>query len=218
MNIKQLPFSVRFVAEPDTGSSGSDETGDTGAGSDTIEEKHDEVTGTDTDSFPADTPVKDMTPEQQVAYWKHQARKHENRARPKNFDEIVAKAAKFNELAKQQMSDSERAVAEAKAAAFAEGRKALAPSVVRAELRAELPHLSSGQLDDLLENVAVEKFVTDDGVDVERIRRFAEPFKQSSETGNLFGNVMSKTRERKESAGDSIAAYRERELARYKAK
>lgn len=213
---RKLPAWIRFVVEPDTGSSGGGEPVDTGAGSDT---GGDESGGTgETDSFPVDTPVKDMTPEQQVAYWKHQARKHENRARPKNFDEIVAKAAKFDELAKQQMSDNERAVEEAKAVAFAEGRKALVPSLVRAELRAELPHLSAGQLDDLLENVAVEKFVTDDGVDVERVRRFAKPFKQPVESANLFGNVMSKTRERKESAGDSIAAYRERELARYKAK
>lgn len=216
MKTEQLKF-LRFLVEPDTGAGGG-ETTDTDTADDITEVKHGEVTDTDTDSFPADTPVKDMTPLQQAAYWKFQARKHENRARPKNFDEIVEKAAKFDELAKQQMSDSERAIAEAKAAAFAEGRAALAPSVIRAELRAELPHLSARQLDELLENVAVEKFVTDDGVDVERVRRFAEPLKQTTETGNLFGNVMSKTRERKESAGDSIATYRERELQRYKAK
>ncbi len=36
------------------------------------------------EEFPANTPVKEMTAEQQVAYWKASARKHEDRAKRLN--------------------------------------------------------------------------------------------------------------------------------------
>src|SRR5215218_296038 len=55
--------------------------------------------------FPADTPVTEMTTEQQAAYWKHQSRKHEERARSReDYDDLKAKAAKLEKLERQSLT------------------------------------------------------------------------------------------------------------------
>jgi len=69
----------------------------------------------DTDTgFPAGTPVADMTAEQQVAYWKDKARKHEERNRGySDYDALKQKASEFDKLTEAQKSDLEKAQAEA---------------------------------------------------------------------------------------------------------
>ncbi|MDF2045143.1 hypothetical protein P2P98_03135 [Microbacterium sp. Kw_RZR3] len=68
--------------------------------------------------FPADTPVKDMTAEQQAAYWKHQSRKHENRATAYGGltpDQVQAIKDENEQLRQAGLSDQQRAIDEAKA-------------------------------------------------------------------------------------------------------
>lgn len=73
--------------------------------------------------FPANTSVKDMTPEQQVAYWKDRSRKHEDRV--KAFGELTPEQAtalktENDQLKAATLSAEEKALEEAKAAGRAE--------------------------------------------------------------------------------------------------
>lgn len=73
--------------------------------------------------FPANTPVKEMTVEQQVAYWRDKARKHEDRV--KAFGELTpeqaaALKAENDRLKAETLSAEGKALEEAKAAGRAE--------------------------------------------------------------------------------------------------
>jgi len=63
------------------------------------------------DGYPLNTPVKDMTPEQQAAYWRAQAKKHEKavrafgRFRPEQVKEM---AERLREIEDAQKSEAER--------------------------------------------------------------------------------------------------------------
>lgn len=74
-------------------------------------------------AFPADTAVKDMTPDQQAAYWKHQARKHENRV--KEYGNVTPEQARkaaedAEEARKKGLSEADRAIEDAREAARSE--------------------------------------------------------------------------------------------------
>jgi len=55
--------------------------------------------------FPADTPVADMKPEEQAAYWKDKARKHEGRA--------TTASTELEKIKNANLSDTEKAIKEA---------------------------------------------------------------------------------------------------------
>lgn len=63
--------------------------------------------------FPEGTPVRDMTPEQQAAYWRHHARKHEDALKGKTggrtLDELVDAARKLKEIEDSQKSEADKA-------------------------------------------------------------------------------------------------------------
>ena len=62
--------------------------------------------------YPDDTPVTEMTSEQQAAYWKHMARKHENTAKArKDYDDVIAERDKLKQAT---MTDNEKALEEAR--------------------------------------------------------------------------------------------------------
>ncbi len=71
-------------------------------------------TGTDSDKgFPAGTPVKDMTAEQQAAYWKFQARKHEDALKGKTggltVDDLKSRSDRLKELEDAGKSEADKA-------------------------------------------------------------------------------------------------------------
>jgi hypothetical protein len=70
------------------------------------------TSGTDK-GFPENTPVDQMQPEQQAAYWKHQARKHEDRSKrapsQAELDELKRKAVEFDKVEQANKSELERA-------------------------------------------------------------------------------------------------------------
>lgn len=93
--------------------------------------------------FPDATPVADMTPEHQAAYWKHHARKHEQRANAApDSTELEALRAAAAELATRkaaELSDTERLQAEAaQAKAEAEAAKAAAAEATAGLVRAQV--------------------------------------------------------------------------------
>lgn len=81
--------------------------------------------------FPDATPVADMAPEHQVAYWKHQSRKHEARANAvptaEELEKLRADAAELATRKASELTETERLQAEAATAkAEAEAAKAQA--------------------------------------------------------------------------------------------
>jgi hypothetical protein len=72
--------------------------------------------------FPADTPVADMAPDAQAAYWRAQAQKHEKlwksakETNPKEIESLREKAKRFDEFEESQKSETQKAVDRAAAA------------------------------------------------------------------------------------------------------
>lgn len=110
--------------------------------------------GTDK-GFPADTPVADMEPLEQVAYWKHNSRKHENASKAKDTEIETLKAAKTAEPV--DVEELTKTIRENLA-------KENAPSLVAAQFKAAV----GGRLDDaalasLVEDLDHTKYLNEDG-------------------------------------------------------
>ena len=79
--------------------------------------------------------------------------------------QLKAVNAELEKFRAAQMSETERAVAEAKQAGLTEAQKAAAPRLVRAEMRVAAVEAGLGKeaLDGFLEYADLSKFVTEDG-------------------------------------------------------
>lgn len=130
--------------------------------------------------FPDNTPWRDMTPEQQVAYWRHQARKHENAANARaDYDTLKAKASKLDQLQRESMSEQERAVQAARDEARTEAMREFASRMVDAKFEAlAAGRTVNGQPLDVtavLEGVNRGFYLTDAGeVDADKVSRFLD--------------------------------------------
>lgn len=120
--------------------------------------------------FPTGTPVAEMTAEQQAAYWKHQSRKHEDRA--KTFgnltaDELTAlreKAARHDALEEELASDAEKAAAEAKRTAQAEADGKYRPMLAETAFRVAIgDRKTAEEIDEFIGDLNLTRFLTDDG-------------------------------------------------------
>lgn len=123
--------------------------------------------------FPENTPIVEMTEKQQAAYWKHQARKHEDTAKArKDYDEVIAERDRLKAAAQ---TDAEKAVDEAKAEARKEALLEAAPKLVAAEFKAELKgKRTPEQITALLEPLDLKRFLTDTGeVDTAKVSQYA---------------------------------------------
>lgn len=146
------------------------------AGTDTGTDAQD----TDTSTATATTTTETTDTAEEVAKWKALARKHEDRAKANE-----AAKKELEKLQAAQMSDTEKAVAEAKASGRAEALAEFGTSLVDAEFKAA----SAGRdldLPELLENLDRSKFLGDDGKpDAARIGQFVAklaPTKRSTAT------------------------------------
>lgn len=92
--------------------------------------------------YPEGTPLEQMTAEQQAAYWKYYARQHEQRNKdlgnltPEALAELRTKAEAHDQLAREAMSASEKAVDDAKVQTRTEERGIFMPQLVLAEFKA----------------------------------------------------------------------------------
>jgi hypothetical protein len=123
--------------------------------------------------FPEGTPIAEMTAPQQAAYWKYQARKHEDTSKARaDYDAVVAER---DALKKATQTDAEKAVDEAKVAARKEALLEAAPKLVAAEFKAELKGTRSPeQIAALLAPLDLTKFLTADGeVDTDKVSTYA---------------------------------------------
>jgi len=135
--------------------------------------------------FPDATPVAEMNPEQQAAYWKHQARKHEKTAKDLrgqygDYDTLRERASQYDALLRSTQTEQERAVAEARDAAAKEARAAalneFGGQMVAARLHTALAgRRSPDEIDALIEGVDPRRFLTDAGqVDAEKVAAWAD--------------------------------------------
>lgn len=123
--------------------------------------------------FPADTPLSEMSAEQQAAYWKDKARKHEQRANSRvDYDDLKSKADRLEQLERENESEKDKAVREAREKAATDTRAEIEAQTVQAMARMALR--SRGVKDEGIASFVTETnlsaFVSDDGqVDDERL-------------------------------------------------
>lgn len=131
--------------------------------------------------FPKDTPVAEMTAEQQAAYWKHRSRTHEDRNAAwqkvtggKTADEIKAEREELERLRNEQRTESEKAIEEAKKQARASVVAEMAPKLAALAFDAALAHVESDRRKVLIDNLDLSKVITDDGdVDTDKVTQIA---------------------------------------------
>lgn len=155
------------------------EDGDEGGGStrgETPREEPQEDKG-----FPTETAVADMTPEQQTAYWRDKAQKHERLWKEvkasegyKNAGAYKKVKAELDELKQATLSDAERAVDAARSEGETAGEARAAQRYQRKIVAAEL-QLATGQSADALKYLDHTAFLTDAGeVDADKVTEYAE--------------------------------------------
>lgn len=156
--------------------------------------------GTDERGYPEGTPVADMTPEQQAAYWKYHARKHENTARSfeGGLSAADAKALqdKLAALEAEKLSADERALQEAQRqaaeAARVEAEQVWVPKLHRAQVKA----VASTRLDDeslglFLEGTNLGAFVGEDGeIDSAKLTKYLDAFKGPTVPGKFHAEKI----------------------------
>lgn len=141
--------------------------------------------------FPAETPVAEMTAEQQVAYWKYQARKHENTAKARaDYDALRAKAEQFDAIEQAKLTPSEQAVnaarEEGRREAAREANEKAATAILRANLTAR--GKTADEVDGLLVAFNANAFINGDDVDTDKVAAFA-----NSIAGPVTGGGNGKT-------------------------
>lgn len=136
--------------------------------------------------FPADTPLAEMTTEQQLAYWKHQSRKHENNYKSlgdvETLKERAQKWADHEEKNKPAPKTDDKSANEPLDVETLRKQIALeikmeaAPELVRSQFATLIgDRLPADKRDGILEDLDMKKYVKQDGsLDVDRIKSKAE--------------------------------------------
>lgn len=125
--------------------------------------------------YPENTPLAVMTPEQQTAYWRAQARKHEAQVKAwGDYPQLQARSAQYDQLLAATQTEQQRAVAEAEArgrqAAMAENGTQLAEAWLRSAIGTRLPR---EQADALVAGANLQGFVAAGGQGVDTDKVFA---------------------------------------------
>lgn len=137
--------------------------------------------------FPADTPVAEMTPVQQVAYWKDKSRKHESRALPANeVEELRRKAAAHDAAEAAKLTPSEQAIREArdagKAEALIEANTRAAAAILKASLQAR--GKSADEINEITAAINTSVFIADGDVDTDKVAAFVNRIAGTAGDGN----------------------------------
>lgn len=135
-------------------------------------------TGGEDRGYPQGTPLEQMTGEQREAYWKYHARQWENRAKERSdYDDLKAKATQYDQLAAQNATEQEKAIAAARQAGFQEAAGRAAIVLVDAHVRAGLQQrLGPEQVEALAANLNHRHFLAADGmtVDAAKVATFVD--------------------------------------------
>ena len=175
--------------------------------------------------FPDNTPVAKMTVEQQANYWKHQARKHEDRVKafggltPEQLTQLREKAEKHDKLEYDLASDHEKAITDARTAAAAAAAAMFVPQIVNAQLDAAAARkgVSGEALAKALEFVDHEKFLNDDGaIDAAKVQSFVDGIAPAKGTQPKGPSLTGHSAGGGSGRGSSVAAGREMWAERHK--
>jgi hypothetical protein len=139
------------------------------------------ASGSDKDhGFPKDTPLVEMTTEQQLAYWKFHARQHEGVAKSRaDYDQQKAAADAWRKYQEDNKAPDQKVVDQAAEQARLEERTKLAPRLVAAEFKA----LAAGDipkelLDGFLEDVDYTKYLDANGdIDTAKVQKRVDALK-----------------------------------------
>jgi hypothetical protein len=129
----------------------------------------------DGDGFPANTPISEMTAKQQVAYWRTQSRRHEDRVKAmSDYDKYKDSYDEYQRLLTASQTEQEKAVAEAhrqgRATALAEAGGQLVEQWVRA---AAAGRLADESVNALLAGLDRTRFLhANGGVDTDKVYQF----------------------------------------------
>ncbi len=127
------------------------------------------------DGFPANTPLTQMTESQQAAYWKAQARKHEDRVKAMgDYEKYKTAFDEYERLLTASQTEQEKAVAEARRQGHAEALAAAGGQLVEQWVRAAAAgRLAEQSVDALLSGLDRSRFLrTDGGVDTDKVYQF----------------------------------------------
>lgn len=198
-----------------------DDKGDDKAG-DAADDKGDDKK--DDRGFPADTPVEQMSVEQQAAYWKHQSRTHEGRSKAyrtasggKTPDELKGIVSEAEEARRNKLTVDEKALEDARN----EGRSALlselGPNAVRSSFDLLLGDMPQKDKDEHLDVLDLSKFLTDDHqVDTAKVRAAVKRMQPDTGKGNQQRDYGQGPRGNTPAAGSVAAVRAERRAAREK--
>jgi hypothetical protein len=129
----------------------------------------------DADGFPANTPIAEMTAKQQAAYWKAQARKHEDRVKGmSDYDKYKDAFDEYQRLIAASQTEQEKAVAEARRQGRAEALAETGGQLVEQWVRAAAAgRLAEESVTALLAGLDRSRFLHDNGgVDTDKVYQF----------------------------------------------
>lgn len=197
-NEERFPAIDRWWADytPDTGETEATDMDqsqeqNTSEGVEQQAEDHEEqpTSGTSGDKgFPAETRISDMTVEQQAAYWKYHARRHETRAKEL---ETAAKEASAEQSTENQEEPEGSATGDSE-------RDAVLHEIFDARFDAATSNFPDHDFGPLKEHLNVESFKGEDGrIDKEKINALIQSLPTGQNTNhheglpNEFGNAQS---------------------------
>ena len=119
--------------------------------------------------FPANTPWQDMEPAEQAAYWRHQAKKHEDRT--KEWTKLGKTPDEVRKTLDDAKPDSQKALEAAREEGRAEARAAANAAIVNTVVETLIPEGKKPEDFPILEALDLTKFTKDDGtVDTAKVR------------------------------------------------
>lgn len=133
--------------------------------------------GSDADGFPADTPLAEMNVQQQANYWKHQARKHEGRAKARgDYDDLKKKAEELDKKLDAEKSEHDKALETARKEGFeqavAQANEKAASAMLRAALSAR--KVKDSEIEDILSFTNTSALVAGGDIDADKILSYAD--------------------------------------------
>lgn len=173
------------------------------------------------EGFPPNTPLDQMTPEQQLAYWKYHARQHENqeKALKKQLADLPAlkqKAEQYDQLEQQNKTEHERELDAAREEALQQGEILGASRYLSAAVKAEFRALTGKAKEDVdaaFAHVDVSTFIDDDGeLDHVAIENFAKTFGAADDDRDSHDparEVLNRHRRGSQPSGGSVKALME---------
>jgi hypothetical protein len=132
--------------------------------------------------YPANTPVENMNVEQQAAYWREQARKHEKAWQGKLGRDVTPDAyadqiAELERLRGEVGTETDRKISQARKEERAAVAAEYGPRLVRAALGGSLAAMAEADRAELLDTINPAAFLTPEGeVDTAKVQTFVTKF------------------------------------------